>query len=782
MSARNRIPTIVQRLVVATVLGAAAARAAEPGRAPMVIRGTGPLRPVLAPGEEKLDTRLRALIAPPAAGPAPLVPVPPPGLRGSKAHVYVRVDAADAGSLGRLAQAGLRVDRVDAEHRLVRGWLRAKDLRRLATLGVVRSVSPVRPGFVRAGSVDTQGDAAANAPAARASCAGCDGSGITVGVISDGIDHVAQSISTGDLPPGTRVPAGAGCAAGSGDEGTAMLEIVHDLAPGATLLFSEGLSDKMQFIDSLTCLENAGARVIVDDIGFFDEPFFEDGPVAQAVRAVVQAGVSYHSAAGNEADIHYGGLFRAAPSSTYHNFASSGPADTFDDMQVPVDPADCPVNGNPVAFLDCVLQWNDPFETPTDDYDLELYDVSTSPPTLVTASTNRQPGTPAFEEVAACNRGPGVAHAAIAIKKVSGADRQLSLFCFGAEGSMQYVVPAGSIVGHPAIREAVAVGAIDVHDTGLDAVESYSSRGPVVIYSPTVETRPKPDLAGFDGVATSVAGFSPFYGTSAAAPHAAAVAALLLSKNDCRTPAQIQQALLAGADDILAPGFDAISGAGRLDALGAIGEVAPKSCTTDADCDDGNACTTDACEGCACVHRAACDDGNPCTTDTCDAEAGCQHVPVADGTPCADGNLCNGTETCRSGTCTPGTPLSCDGTSRCAADTCDPSVGCTYPPLEGFSGLDCLCARGLATTSCAIPPRGVAVRFARACKLVRRASLLASHRRQRRLVGRAMAALGKAMKLTTKGVRRGLSPECAGSLMNLLEDTRGRAGSLEALL
>src|SRR5579885_942920 len=186
----------------------------RPGRAPMVIRGTGPLRPVLAAGEEKLDTRLRALLAPPAPGPSQLVPVPPPGTRGSKAHVYVRVDAADAEGLARLARAGLRVDHVDAEHGLVRGWLRAKDLRRLATLGLVRSVSPVRPGFVRAGSVDTQGDAAANAPAARASCAGCDGSGITVGVISDGIDHVAQSISTGDLPPGTGVPAGVGCARG----------------------------------------------------------------------------------------------------------------------------------------------------------------------------------------------------------------------------------------------------------------------------------------------------------------------------------------------------------------------------------------------------------------------------------------------------------------------------------------------------------------------------------------------------------------------------------------
>src|SRR5581483_2226961 len=295
MSARNRIHEIAQRLVVAAVLlGGAAARAAGPGRAPMVIRGAGPLRPVLAAGEEKLDTRLRALVAPPAPGPSQLVPVPPPGVRGSKAHVYVRVDATDAAGLARLAGAGLRVDHVDAER------------------GLVRSVSPVRPGFLRAGTVDTQGDAAAKAPEARASCAGCDGSGIMVGVISDGIDHVAQSISTGNLPPGTGVPAGVGCAAGSGDEGTAMLEIVHDLAPGATLLFSEGLSDKVQFIDSLTCLKNAGARVIVDDIGFFDEPFFEDGPVAQAVRAVVQGGVSYHSAAGNEADIHYGALFRAA--------------------------------------------------------------------------------------------------------------------------------------------------------------------------------------------------------------------------------------------------------------------------------------------------------------------------------------------------------------------------------------------------------------------------------------------------------------------------------------
>jgi|GEM_PF-1521465 len=861
-SGRSRASQSAQCLVVLLALGAGAARATSSARAPMVIPGTGPLRPALAPGEEKLDTRLRALIAPGAAPGSALVPLPPPGLRGSKAHVYVRVGSTAADGLARLGRAGLRVDHVDPERGLVRGWLRAKDLRRLAALGLVRSVSPVRPGFLRAGSVDSEGDAAANAPQARASCAGCDGTGVKVGVISDGIDHIARSISTGDVPPGTGTPAGAGCAAGSGDEGTAMLEIVHDLAPGATLLFSEGLSDKTQFVDSLTCLKNAGARVIVDDIGFFDEPFFEDGMVAQAVRAVVQAGVSYHSAAGNEADIHYGALFHAAPASIYHNFATSGPADTFDDMQVPIDPAGCPANGNAVTFLDCVLQWSDPFETPSDDYDLELWDTSTSPPTLVTASTNRQPGNPAIEEVAACNQGPGVGHAAIAIKKVSGVDRQLSLFCFGAEGTMQYVVPAGSIVGHPAITEAVAVGAIDVHDAGLDAVEPYSSQGPVTIYTPTVQTRPKPDLAGFDGVSTSVSGFSPFYGTSAAAPHSAAVAALLLSKNDCRTPAQIQQAMQAGADDILTPGFDALSGAGRLDALGAITAVQPKNCTVDRDCDDGNVCTADTCEGCVCVHRAiscddgnactadtcdpqagcqhavvpdgtpcpdgnlcngsetcqagtctagtplvcddgnpcttdtcdpatgcvftyACDDGNPCTADTCDPQAGCRHVPVADGTPCPDGDLCNGTETCRGGTCTPGVPLACDDGNACSTDACDPRLGCTHPPMEGFPGLACLCAHGLGPASCgsAAPPRSVRTRFARACKLIARASGLGSRRRQRKLVTQAVAALGKAMKLTAKASRHGLLPaDCAGSLTGVLDDARNRAIRLDGLL
>ncbi|HUE31046.1 MAG TPA: S8 family serine peptidase, partial [Verrucomicrobiae bacterium] len=562
------------------VLAGSVAGAAAPVPGPSAVRADDAARGVVVPGDEKLDARLRALASggPPVLARPSLVPVPL-ALRGSQVHVLVSLASALPTDLALLTRTGLEVERMNAEHRLARGWVRTEDLRRLAALALVRSVVPVRPGRQRAGSVTSEGDAAALGPQARAT--GFDGTGITVGVISSGIDHIAQSIGSGNVPAGTGVPSGAGCAAGSGDEGTAMLEIVHDLAPGAKLLFSAGLSDKLSFIDSVTCLQNAGAQVIVDDIGFFDEPFFQDGMVAQAVRTAVQAGVSYHSAAGNGAQIHYGATFQGTVDSSsgnlYHDFATDGTADTFDRMEIA-----------PGATLDCVLQWNDPWGASSNDYDLELWDLDQNPPVLLEASTNVQSGTqdPLEEITPLLNKGGTPAHVAIRIKRVRGVDRQLGLFCF--EGSsQQYTDPAGSIVGQPALTEVVAVGAIDIHDVGLNQVEPYSSQGPVTIYFPSLEVRAKPDLAGFDGVSTSIClsasdCFEPFFGTSAAAPHVAAVAALLLSKNSCLTPAQVQQAIKSGAVDILAIGFDSVSGAGRLDALNVMNAPGP--------CDDGNPC------------------------------------------------------------------------------------------------------------------------------------------------------------------------------------------------
>src|SRR5262249_59182216 len=89
-------------------------------------------------------------------------------------------------------------------------------------------------------------------------------------------------------------------------------------------------------IESVECLVDAGANVIVDDLGFFGEPYFEDGPVAEAVGAAVAAGVSYHSSAGNEAQQHLEEDFfpSAGPNDRVHDFAAGG-GDPFKGVIVP---------------------------------------------------------------------------------------------------------------------------------------------------------------------------------------------------------------------------------------------------------------------------------------------------------------------------------------------------------------------------------------------------------------------------------------------------------------
>jgi subtilisin family serine protease len=133
------------------------------------------------------------------------------------------------------------------------------------------------------------------------------------------------------------------------------------------------------------------------------------------------------------------------------------------------------------------------------------------------------------------------------------------------------------------VSEVITVAAIGAHDPGLDDVESLSMQGPAPVFFPSMTFRPKPDLAAFDGVVTTLPSggpYNPFFGTSAAAPHSAAVAALLLSNNPTLSPAQVQNILTSTALDIEAPGFDNLAGHGRIDALAAINAVAAPTTTT----------------------------------------------------------------------------------------------------------------------------------------------------------------------------------------------------------
>ena len=562
--------------------------------------------------QRKVDHEIRRLLEPLMA---PAAPSAAPQLRLS-----VRLRSADPQELEELVRRGFEIERLDRDLMRAEGRVHPRDVYRLAELPFVAALKPVHPAWLRVGSATTEGDAASRAPLVRAQ--GFDGAGTVVGVISDGVDHADQPGSTGDLPLIT-VPNDPRCRRGRGDEGTALLEIVHDLAPGARLLFSSGSDGEMAFIDSVRCLTAAGANVLVDDLGFFDQPFFEDGPVSAAVKAAIEAGVSYHSAAGNEANVHLEQMYRPSPTTSFHDFLG-GPVDNTNDVSVA-----------PFGTLSCILQWNDPFGAATNDYDLLMLDANLNP---IAQSANPQTGAgDPLEAVAIFNPAPVSQIFKVAIRKAAGESRLLNLFCLGAS-AQQYVTTEGSVVGHPALREAVAVGAVDVSEPGLDSVESYSSEGPTRIFFPAAETRPKPDIVAFDGVSISNAGGFPrcppacqFFGTSAAAPHSAAVAALLLSKNPSLTPAEIQDALRTTAVDIGPAGPDDSSGAGRLDALAAAQAVGAPECVGDGDCADGNACTADTCERGTCRHQPIslrCDDQEPCTDDTCDTQRGCVHSAV----------------------------------------------------------------------------------------------------------------------------------------------------------
>jgi len=215
-------------------------------------------------------------------------------------------------------------------------------------------------------------------------------------------------------------------------------------------------------------------------------------------------------------------------------------------------------------------------------------------------------------------------------------------------------------------------------------------------------------------------------------------------------------------------------------------------CCAEADCPGGD-CPGDGCTAnrddiagcCRCdcslkpVTCGDCDDGNPCTGDRCEPSTGCVHVPVPDGTSCADGNACNGDETCRAGVCTPGLAPSCDDHDRCTVDACTGAGECRHTPL-GFADIDASLAPSLALPACdgqRVPPAiGRLVRKAR--QLVARAARQRHPPRTERLVRQALARLTKAVRITVRAGRHGLSADCASALGGIVGDGLARTACL----
>jgi len=422
----------------------------------------------------------------------------------------------------------------------------------IAALKGVKSIKEVTPPRVNRGIVTAESDAALRAAEIR-SAYNQQGAGVKIGVISDGVDSISEAKSTGDLPSTIHVLDNSF----GGDEGTAMLEIIYDIAPEASLYFHEGGSDLLEFNHAYDDLIAAGCKIIVDDLGWDNEPFFEDGIVGNHLKSLLSSkDIVLVSAAGNEADRHFQGNFYDDGTGS-HDFSRG--TSSSKRLYATLAPGD---------WIYIVLQWNDTFGSSSNDYDLSLYNRSNGNKLAESADTQNGNDDP-YEWIDYTNNTSSTLSVEIRVEKYSSSSiKTLELYAWTKGDTLlpTNLSAADSVYGHPNVKGMLAVGAIDSRDTGWDTIESYSSRGPTTY---NTETRNKPDLVGIDNISVSGAGDfgSRFSGTSAAAPGIAAVIAQLwgafpeLSGND------IRNALLASAVDLGAAGYDHTYGYGRADAV-----------------------------------------------------------------------------------------------------------------------------------------------------------------------------------------------------------------------
>ena len=185
-----------------------------------------------------------------------------------------------------LRDAGGEVVNSHPQFQAVRALIPIAKMETLAALTDVSFIRPADEFEVSIGSLNTEGDTTHAAATARTSY-GVNGTGIKVGVLSDSVDGLAASQASGDLGTVTILP-GQG-SSGTG-EGTALLEIIHDLVPGAQLYFATGNGGQANFANNILNLRAAGCDIIVDDLMYLSEPPFQDGVIGQAVNSVTPGG------------------------------------------------------------------------------------------------------------------------------------------------------------------------------------------------------------------------------------------------------------------------------------------------------------------------------------------------------------------------------------------------------------------------------------------------------------------------------------------------------------
>lgn len=395
-----------------------------------------------------------------------------------------------------------------------------------------RAVAVTGQGVAITGAVDMQ-------------ALGNQAAGIRIGVIDLGFGSLSTTQASGDLPPtgpALSISDYTGTGTGGTSHGTSVAEIVHEMAPGASLHLAK-VANEVQLGQALDDMIAAGVRVINHSVAWYAAAFYDGtGPICDIADSADTQGAQWINAMGNSRLQHYLGNFTDSNADLRHEFAAGQNHNTISLTA-----------GSAVSLF---LNWN-AYPTTTIDYDLYLYN---GPPdsggVVVASSLNRQSGKgPSYfpypyEVIDYTPAISGTHYVVVKKANTSQPDRTLTLFSSGP--SLGTRTTASSLLQPADCAKVIGVGAVDLNDNA----ESFSSEGP------TTDGRAKPEISAPNRVQTATS--SAFSGTSAASPHAAGAAALLLAASPVMTPEQLRAALPAAVKDVHLAGIDSRTGAGRI--------------------------------------------------------------------------------------------------------------------------------------------------------------------------------------------------------------------------
>jgi len=558
-------------------------------------------------GGPKLQAVLRSLIhhEGPLALRGKVFPLMPQSvkLEGKRVQVVIETlpEAKDGYVIERVIEAGGEVELTYGSW--IQALVPAGELEPLAALPEVRFIRlPVRPVLMQ-GAVRSEGVAVIGSQSWNE--AGLDGAGVKVGIIDSGYSRYERLLGR-ELPPKERVLVRSfradkdiecsDCSFVEQVHGLGVAEVVYDIAPGARFVLTN-IDTDVAFRRAIDWMIAQEVDVVNTSLGFPSGCFGEgEGIFSSQLKKARESGITWATAAGNEATSHWEGEWSDPDGDNLHNYTATDEGNT---LNVTLTEFEYP-DGRRVAtsIIEVIFSWDAPCGSASDDYELVVMreeDGKLVPLHPWDEERHQgqmsdwiwRPGIPikrvfASEDFDVSRVGDTEKyHLAIRKKRAQAADSRFDMLIGCPCSRIEYRKRMGSVsILEPSISPSViTVGA--VHHSPNRCPRSLCPDGLLLVYSsrgPTKDGRIKPDIAAPSHVSTTAfrrwtgeggRGNSGFTGTSAASPHVAGAAALVVQalyrlRGRRPSPDEVQAFLERRAEDVGTPGKDNKYGAGVL--------------------------------------------------------------------------------------------------------------------------------------------------------------------------------------------------------------------------